>query len=153
VLRNPVLIGSKELLMMPPFAILMPPFTLIVDAFRVEGIPPLVPGGYMAPFMDDTKRLAVLTAFVMIGAVPIFVRPPLNVRVDAFRVEGITGVPLGGGYTAPFTDDTKRLPVLTVKELRAFVMIGAVPILFRPPLKLIVDAFRVEGIPPLPPGG
>lgn len=39
VLRNPVLIGSKELLMMPPFAILIPPFTLIVDAFRVEGMP------------------------------------------------------------------------------------------------------------------
>jgi hypothetical protein len=38
VLRNPVLIGSKELLIMPPFAILMPPFTLMVDAFRVEGI-------------------------------------------------------------------------------------------------------------------
>jgi hypothetical protein len=96
VLRNAVLIGSKELLMMPPFAILMPPFTLMVDAFRVEGIPPLVPGGYMAPFMDDTKRLAVLTAFVMIGAVPIFVRPPLNVRVDAFRVEGIPPLPPGG---------------------------------------------------------
>ena len=152
------MIGSKELLMIPPFAMLIPPFTLMVDAFRVEGIPPLVPGGYTAPFMDDTKRLPVLIvkelrAFVMIGAVPIFVRPPLKVIVDAFRVEGITGVPLGGGYTAPFTEDTKRLPVLTVNELRAFVMIGAVPILVRPPLNVRVDAFRVEGIPPLPPGG
>lgn len=42
VLRNPVLIGSKELLMIPPFAILIPPFTLIVEAFRVEGIPATV---------------------------------------------------------------------------------------------------------------
>jgi hypothetical protein len=38
--------------------------------------------------------------------------------------------------------------VLTVKELRAFVMIGAEPVFVRPPLKLMVDAFRVEGIPP-----
>jgi hypothetical protein len=43
--RNPVLIGSKELLIMPPFAILMPPFILIVDAFRVEGMPPPTGGG------------------------------------------------------------------------------------------------------------
>jgi hypothetical protein len=45
VLRNPVLIGSKELLIMPPFAILMPPFTLMVDAFRVEGITGVPEGG------------------------------------------------------------------------------------------------------------
>jgi hypothetical protein len=38
--------------------------------------------------------------------------------------------------------------VLSVKELRALVMIGAVPVFVRPPLKLMVDAFRVEGIPP-----
>jgi len=82
--------------------------------------------------------------------VPDCVKLPLSVMVEAARVEGI---PLGGGYTAPFTEDTKRLAVLTVKELRAFVMIGAEPMFVRPPLKVIVDAFRVEGIPPLPPGG
>jgi hypothetical protein len=74
--------------------------------------------------------------------------PPFTVTVERARVEGIVGVPEGGGYTTPFTEDTKRLPVLSVKELRAFVMIGAVPVFVRPPLKLMVDAFRVEGIPP-----
>lgn len=33
------------------------------------------------------------------------------------------------------------------------VLIGAEPILLRPPSKLIVDAFRVEGMPPPEPGG
>lgn len=44
LLRNSVLIGSNELLIMPPFEILMPPFTLMVDAFRVEGMPLPPPG-------------------------------------------------------------------------------------------------------------
>lgn len=84
---------------------------------------------------------------------PLFiVCPPFTVTVERAIVEGSTGVPLGGGYTTPFTEDTKRLPVLTVKELRAFVIIGAEPMFVRPPLKVMVDAFRVEGIPP-PPGG
>ena len=66
-LRNPVLIGSKELLMMPPFAIVMPPFTLMVDAFRVEGIPVLPPpGGYAAPFTDDTLRLVIIPFALLI---------------------------------------------------------------------------------------
>lgn len=36
-----------------------------------------------------------------------------------------------------------------------FVVMGSEPIFVRPPSKVIVDAFRVEGIPPLlpPPGG
>ena len=84
---------------------------------------------------------------------PLFiVCPPFTVTVERAIVEGSTGVPLGGGYMTPFTEDTKRLPVLTVKELRAFVMIGAEPMFVRPPSKVIVDTLRVEGIPP-PPGG
>ena len=85
---------------------------------------------------------------------PLFiVCPPFTVTVERAIVEGRIGVPEGGGYTTPFTEDTKRPAVLTVKELRAFVMIGAEPMFVRPPLKVIVDAFRVEGMPPLPPGG
>lgn len=67
VLRNLVLIGSKELFMMPPFVILMPPFTLMVDAFRVEAIPlPPPPGGYAAPFTEDTLRLVIIPFALLI---------------------------------------------------------------------------------------
>lgn len=46
VLRKPDRIGSKELFMIPPLAMLMPPFTLIVDALIVDGMPlPPPPGG------------------------------------------------------------------------------------------------------------
>jgi len=65
VLRYPVLIGSKELLIMPPFAILMPPFILIVDAFRVEGMPPPPPGEYEEPLMVLRLMLSVLMLDVM----------------------------------------------------------------------------------------
>ena len=60
-----------------------------------------------------------LRAFVMIGAEPMFVRPPLKVIVDAFRVEGIPP-PLGGGYTALFIELIKRLAELMVLVLIAF---------------------------------
>lgn len=66
VLRYPVLIGSNELLMMPPFAMVMPPFTLMVDAFRVEGSPLL--GIYGAPLIVFTIRLVVLTLKELIEA-------------------------------------------------------------------------------------
>jgi hypothetical protein len=60
VLRKPVLIGSKDEFMMPPFAMLIPPFTLIVDAFRVEGMPPPPPGVYGDPLIVFTIRVLVL---------------------------------------------------------------------------------------------
>ena len=78
---------------------------------------------------------------------PLFiVCPPFTVTVERAIVEGSTGVPLGGGYTTPFTEDTKRLAVLTVKELRAFVMIGAEPMFVRPPLMETVERKMVEGM-------
>jgi hypothetical protein len=58
VLRKPVLIGSKDEFMMPPFAMLIPPFTLIVDALRVEVMPP--PGLYGDPLIVFTIRVLVL---------------------------------------------------------------------------------------------
>jgi hypothetical protein len=92
-----------------------PPFTLIVDAFRVEGIaPPPPPGGYAALLMLLTMKelivplrdcnvlvliVLVLKAFVVIGAEPMFVRPPLKVIVDACMVEGM--LPPPGVYGAP----------------------------------------------------
>ena len=60
VLRKPVLIGSKDEFMMPPFAMLIPPFTLMVDALRVEGMPPLPPGVYGDPLIVFTIRVLVL---------------------------------------------------------------------------------------------
>jgi hypothetical protein len=68
VLRKPVLIGSKDVLMMPPFAIVIPPFTLMVDAFRVDGMPPPPPppGGYAAPFTEDTLRLVIVPFALLI---------------------------------------------------------------------------------------
>ena len=101
VLINCDLIGSNELLIMPPFEILMPPFTLIVDAFRVEGVPPPPPGTYGTPLIVFTVILfvlmvVVLIAFVVIEAEPTLFRPPLKFIVDAFRVEGIVIEPEGG---------------------------------------------------------
>lgn len=75
VLRNPVRIGSNELLMIPPFAILIPPFTLMVDAFRVEGIPATA-WGNTKPFIDDTEILAELIVLVLIAGV---ITPPFRV--------------------------------------------------------------------------
>jgi hypothetical protein len=60
VLRKPVLIGSKDEFMMPPFAMLIPPFTLMVDALRVEGMPPPPPGVYGDPLIVFTIRVLVL---------------------------------------------------------------------------------------------
>ena len=74
-----VLIGSKEVLMMPPFAMLMPPFTLIVDALRVEVMPP-PPGIYGAPLIVLTFKMFVLMLNeLMAAARTIFV---LRVLVD-----------------------------------------------------------------------
>jgi hypothetical protein len=60
VLRKPVLIGSKDEFMMPPFAMLIPPFTLMVDALRVEVMPPPPPGVYGDPLIVFTIRVLVL---------------------------------------------------------------------------------------------
>jgi hypothetical protein len=64
VLRKPVLIGSKDEFMMPPFAMLIPPLTLIVDALRVEVMPP--PGLYGDPLIVFTLKVFVLIVFVLI---------------------------------------------------------------------------------------
>jgi hypothetical protein len=157
VLRNPVRIGSKELLMMPPFAILIPPFTLMVDAFRVEGMPGM-DWGNTKPFMDDTERLAelmvlVLRAFAVIEAVlmvlvlmagvlmpPLRVARPLTNKVFPNCV---------GSCISTFPEPTDRPPLTidippdTIRE--PFVIVW-------PPFTVSVDALRVEGIPP-PPGG
>ena len=78
VLRKPVLIGSKDVLMMPPFAIVMPPFTLMVDAFRVEGVPPL--GIYGDPFIEFTfKKFVLMLNELNAAARTVFV---LRVLVD-----------------------------------------------------------------------
>ena len=157
VLRNPVLIGSKELLMMPPFAILIPPFTLMVDAFRVEGMPGMV-WGNTTPFMDDTERLAelmvlVLRAFAVIVAVLIVLvlragvlMPPLRVARPFTSKVFPSCV---GSWTNRFPEPTVMPPLTTdippdtIRE--PFVIVW-------PPFTVSVDALRVEGIPP-PPGG
>jgi len=81
VLRKPVLIGSKEVLMMPPFAMLIPPFTLMVDALRVEVMPPPPPPGvYGCPLIVLTFKMFVLMLNeLMAAARTIFV---LRVLVD-----------------------------------------------------------------------
>lgn len=45
-----------------PLLTVRPPFTLTVDAFRVEGMPPLVPGGYAAPLIEDTPVILGICA-------------------------------------------------------------------------------------------
>jgi hypothetical protein len=157
VLRNPVRIGSKELLMMPPFAILIPPFTLMVDAFRVEGMPGMV-WGNTTPFMDDTERLAelmvlVLRAFAVIVAVLMVLvlragvlMPPLRVARPFTNKVFPSCV---GSCISTFPEFTARPPLTTdmppdtIRE--PFVIVC-------PPFTVSVDAFRVDGIPP-PPGG
>jgi hypothetical protein len=101
VLRNPVRIGSNELLTMPPFVILIPPFTLMVDAFRVEGIPV----ENWTPFMDDTKRPAVLMVLVLRAGV---MTPPFRVARPATCIVVVAPMaPLniapGGSTTRPPT--------------------------------------------------
>jgi hypothetical protein len=87
VLRKPVLIGSNELLIMPPFEILMPPFTLMVDAFRVEGMPLPPPGTYGVPLIVFTVKLLVLMATELIAAArTIFVLRVFVARVAAWTV-------------------------------------------------------------------
>jgi hypothetical protein len=101
VLRNPVRIGSNELLIMPPFVILIPPFTLMVDAFRVEGMP--VETG--APFMDDTKRPAVLMVLVLRAGVmtpPFRVARPATCSVVVAPMAPLNIAP-GGSTTRPPT--------------------------------------------------
>jgi hypothetical protein len=92
LLRNPVRIGSNELLTMPPFVILIPPFTLMVDAFRVEGMP--VETG--APFMDDTKRPAGLMVLVLRAGV---ITPPFRVARPATCI--VVVAPMGPLNIAP----------------------------------------------------
>jgi hypothetical protein len=172
VLRNPVRIGSKELLMMPPFAILIPPFTLMVDAFRVEGMPGMV-WGNTTPFMDDTERLAELMVLVLRAfAVIVAVLMVLVLRAFAVIVAVLIVLVLRAGVLMPplrvarpltnkvfpscvgscistFPEPTDRPPLTTdmppdtIRE--PFVIVC-------PPFTVSVDAFRVDGIPP-PPGG
>ncbi len=104
LLRNPVRIGSNELLIMPPLAILIPPFTLMVDAFRVEGMPG-TGGGYAVLFMDDTKRPAVLMVLVLRAGV---MTPPFRVARPATCIVVVAPMaPLniapGGSTTRPPT--------------------------------------------------
>jgi hypothetical protein len=81
VLRKPVRIGSKELLMMPPFAMLIPPFTLMVDALRVEVMPPPPPPGvYGCPLIVLTFNVFVLMLNELMAAARI--RFVLRVLVD-----------------------------------------------------------------------
>jgi hypothetical protein len=55
--------------------------------------------------------------------VPDCVRLPFTLMVDAFRVEGIPPPP-GGGYTAPFTEDTKKLLTATAGRVAVGWMTG-----------------------------
>lgn len=140
VLRNPVLIGSKELLMIPPLVILMPPFTLIVDAFRVEGIPATV-WGNATPFIDDTEILAELMLLVLMVFVlraRVFT-PPLKVaRPPTSKV-----LPnCVGSWTKRFPEPTVMPPLTTdippdtIRE--PFVIVW-------PPLTETVDSKMDEG--------
>lgn len=111
-----------------------PPLNVIVEACRVEGMPPLPPGGYVAPFTDDTLRL-VITPFALLimneltaAALTVLV---LRVLVD---------------MAADWT-----LFAFTVVAFREPVMIGEEPMFVKSPLKVIVDACSVEGMLP-PPG-
>lgn len=154
VLRNPVLIGSKELLMIPPFAILIPPFTLMVDAFRVEGMPPPLGGGYTAPFIELMKRLAELMVLVLRAFAKM--EPVLIVAV--LMADALTP-PLR--VARPFTDiascintfpEPTLIPSVTT-EIPPETTINAPFVIVCPPFTVSVDAFRVEGMPPPPPGG
>jgi hypothetical protein len=157
LLRNPVRIGSNELLIMPPLAILIPPFTLMVDAFRVEGMPGMV-WGNTTPFIDDTKILAelmllVLRAFAVIVAVLMVLVLRAGVFTPPFRVaRPLTNKVFPncvGSWTRRFPEPTVMPPLTTdippdtIRE--PFVIVW-------PPFTVSVDALRVEGIPP-PPGG
>lgn len=114
----------------PPLLTLMPPFTLIVDAFRVEGMV-VPPGLYGAPLIVFTFILFVLMLNELIAAARImFV---LRMLVDM----------AADWISFAFTVVTFIVPVV----------IGAEPTFVRPPLKFMVDAFRVEGMPPPPPPG
>jgi hypothetical protein len=63
--RPPVTTDIPPLTIRAPFVIVCPPFTLIVDAFKVDGIPPPPPGGYVAPFTLLTLMLPVLMLMVL----------------------------------------------------------------------------------------
>ena len=150
LLRNPVLIGSKELLMIPPFAILMPPFTLMVDAFRVEGMPAMG-WGNAEPFIDDTERLAelmvlVLRAFAKIEAVLMVLVLMADVLTPPLRVaRPFTSKVFPncvGSWTIRFPEPTVRPPLTTdippdtIRE--PFVIVW-------PPLTETVDSKMDEG--------
>ena len=59
-----------------------PPLNVIVEACRVEGMPPLPPGGYAAPLMLLRVTLENMALDEFRGADPMLERPPLNVIVD-----------------------------------------------------------------------
>jgi hypothetical protein len=107
----------------PPFVIVCPPFTLIVDAFRVDGIPPPPGGGYVLPLTELTKRFGIL---------------PVLVLIVTLLIEGSVELLL-----------TTRL----LRVVRPVITFRSPFVILCPPFTLMVDASRVEGIPPPPPGG
>jgi hypothetical protein len=163
--RPPSLIVPPPEIVIPPFVIVCPPFTLRVDAFSVEGIPPPPPGTYGAPLMVVRLILLVLIppfkvaspATCSVWEAPI---GPLNIAPGASTTRPPTAAVCPntakefpscvGVCISTFPEFTARPPVttdippLTIKE--PFVIVC-------PPFTLIVDALRVEGIPPPPPGG
>jgi hypothetical protein len=90
-----------------------PPLNEIVEACRVDGMPPLPPGGYGALLMLLRVTLENMALDEFRGAEPMLERPPLNVIVEACRVEGML---LLGGYDA----------LLMVSKLILFVLIELV---------------------------
>ena len=92
-----------------------------------------VGGGYIWPLMNDT--LFILTAErleVMMGRAPVFVIPALNTTLDAAR--------------SPCTRTEDRVLKFPMGD-----MIGARPVLVRPPLTNTVEANIVEGVAPVIP--
>jgi hypothetical protein len=79
---------------------------------------------------------------------PIFVRLPLTVIVDVAKLDGIVGVPDGGGYTRPFTELRLTLAVLTVLTLRLLIvaLLFTIRLVPRPSVRLVpftvAPAFR-----------
>jgi hypothetical protein len=148
-----------------PLLTVRPPFTLTVDAFRVEGIPPPPPGTYGAPLMVVRLILLVFTppfrvvrpVTCSVWAAPIgplkiapgasTTRPPTaavcpNTAKELPSCVGVCIITFPAFTARP--PETTDIPPLTIRE--PFVIVC-------PPFTLIVDTFRVDGMPPPPPGG
>jgi len=119
--------------------IVWPPFTLTVDAFRVEGMPPPPGGGYTAPFIELIKRLAELMVLVLMADV---LTPPLRVARPFANIASCINT---------FPEPT-LIPSVTT-EIPPETTINAPFVIVCPPFTVSVEAARVDGIPPPPPGG